>query len=153
MAGSVVDENSTRPNEKIPPLLGNQPPLPRLKGTKMKTYKDFKEFVNQSKYMGVVWQCVLYDATNAGFKKWQVWLYAKFYRRTYMFHIKPILKRFCKLCWYIFVCFGLFVLTLDVRGLIKSTTKKNVLQSLESAVHLCEDVPNGCEHVINILKI
>ena len=115
----------------------------------MKTYEEFKKFVNQPKYMGVVWQCVLYDATNAGFKKWQVWLYARLYQHTY----KPILKRFCKLCWYIFVCFGLLVLTLDVRGLIKSTTKKNVMQSLESAVRLCEDVPNGCEYVINILKI
>lgn len=32
MAVSVVDANSTRPNEKIPPLHRDMPPLPRLKG-------------------------------------------------------------------------------------------------------------------------
>lgn len=32
MAVSVVDANSTRPDEKIPPLHRDMPPLPRLKG-------------------------------------------------------------------------------------------------------------------------
>ena len=32
MAVSVVDANPTRPNEKIPPLHRDMPPLPRLKG-------------------------------------------------------------------------------------------------------------------------
>lgn len=35
MAVSVVDANSTRPDEKIPPLHRDMPPLPRLKGKTM----------------------------------------------------------------------------------------------------------------------
>lgn len=35
MAVSVVDANPTRPNEKIPPLHRDMPPLPKLKGQQM----------------------------------------------------------------------------------------------------------------------
>lgn len=38
MAGIVADENSAKPNEKISSLLGNQPPLPRLKGLDNEIY-------------------------------------------------------------------------------------------------------------------
>lgn len=45
MAVSVVDANSTRPDEKIPPLHRDMPPLPRLKGkTMIEKWKDISGY-------------------------------------------------------------------------------------------------------------
>ena len=117
----------------------------------MKTYPDFVEFIEQPKYLGVVWEYVKSEAVKNGFKKWQVWLYARFYRRKRI-KLKQIFKKNLKICCYVFAVMGLIMFTWDVRKLIKSTTAKNILQSVESVIHICEDVPAGCEQATNILR-
>lgn len=117
----------------------------------MKTYPDFVEFIEQPKYLGVVWKYVKKEAVESGFKKWQVWLYARFYRRRRI-DLKKICKKILKLCLYIIAIWGLFVFTYDIRALITSTTKRNALQSIEAVISICEDVPTGCESAIKILR-
>lgn len=112
----------------------------------MKTYKDFKAFIEQPKYLGTVWEYVRSEAIKNGFKKWQVWLYTRHYRHTRI-SLKPICKKILKLCWYVLVVVGLIAFTWDMRKLIQSTTRKNDMQSIESLIHICKESPDVCNKV------
>lgn len=114
----------------------------------MKTYADFKIFINNPKYQGTLWEAIKKDAIKAGFKKWQWNLYQWWFLRKFHFRgIKIFLKKALKFLWYVIVFIGLFVLTNDLRNLIKSTTQKNNVVTLSYIVRTCNDYPSLCDRI------
>lgn len=119
----------------------------------MKTYKDFKAFIEQPKYLGIVWEYVRSEAIKNGFKKWQVRLYTIFYRRKPITNrLKHVCKKIGKFLWLGFMYFGLFLLSIHLYDLIKSTIRKNDMQSIESLIHICKESPDVCNKVVKIYK-
>ena len=114
----------------------------------MKTYADFKVFINNPKYQWVIWEAIKKDAIKAGFKNWQWNLYQWWYLRKFHFRgVRIFIKKTLKYLWYIFVFAGLFCLSWDLHNLMKSTTRKNDVVTLSYVAHTCTEYPNLCERI------
>ena len=114
----------------------------------MKTYKDFKIFINSPEYCNVVWGHVKEKALEQGFKSWQFALYQWWFLRKFHFRsIRIFIRKTLKYLWYIFVFAGLFCLSWDLHNLMKSTTRKNDVVTLSYIAHTCTEYPNLCERI------
>ncbi len=114
----------------------------------MKTYQQFKHFINSPQYFGVTWEWVKHEAIKDGFKRWQVDLYSWWYHKRFnLITLKRLAKKILKLLWYIFVAFGLMILTYDLRDLIKSAARKNKVITLSYIARTCNDYPSLCERI------
>lgn len=117
----------------------------------MKTYKQFKDFISQSKYYAVRWSAIRQDAIKAGFNRYLFDFY-KFlmlfsYRRPTL-NIKNIIKKILKFAFYAFAYIGLALFGLDVYFLVKSATIRNETETLALVVDTCRKAPKLCKYAV-----
>lgn len=118
-----------------------------------KTYKDFKRILQNPHYIGYTWDYIKESAIKDGFKLWQINLYKWWHLRNFHYvALKRWGRNILKWVWYIFVFVGLLILTGDLRGLIKSSTSRNNMQSIESLVSVCKRTPQICNDATKIWK-
>ena len=113
----------------------------------MKTYKQFKNFISQRKYLGVCWSAIRQDAINEGFNKHLF----DFYKRVLFFNrgvVYAKLKKVMKYIFYIFVYIGVISIAFNVHYLIKSATIRNETETLALVVDTCRKAPNLCEYAV-----
>lgn len=118
-----------------------------------KTYKDFKRILQNPYYANYTWNYVKEQAIKDGFKSWQINLYKWWHLRKFHFGILTRWgRKILKWLWYVFIFVGLFFIAEDLRGLIKSTTRRNNMQSIESLVYVCKGTPQICNDATKIWK-
>ena len=119
----------------------------------MKTYKQFKDFVYQQKYVAVCWSAIRHDAIKEGFNRHLFDFYKLLLRIHFQFHyrksiLKNIIKKILKFAFYAFAYFGLALFGLDIYFLVKSATIRNETETLALVVDTCHKAPKLCEHAV-----
>ena len=113
---------------------------------KWKTYQEFLEFIEQSKFIGATHSSIRKEAMDNGFNGWLFDYYIRKYNRGYIEKIR--IKKVLKYIFYIFVYFGCFCFTWDLYCMIKSTTIRNETETLALVIDSCYKAPKLCKYAV-----
>lgn len=111
----------------------------------MKSYQQYLEFIEQSKFVGCTYSSIRKEAMDNGFKGWLFDYYTRKYHRRYK---TKRFKTILKYIFYGFMYFGLFCFSLDVFNLIKSATTRNETETLALVVDTCYKAPKLCKYAV-----
>lgn len=107
----------------------------------MKTYKQFVEFVNQKKFLGVAYSSIRSEAIESGFNGWLF----DFYLRKYNKGIRPFCIKHAIKMVVLFCCLAL---CFDLHYMIKSITQRNETETLALVVDTCYKSPKVCKDAV-----
>lgn len=55
-----------------------------------------------------------------------------------------MIKNILNILFYCFIYFGIFMLSFQSYALIKSTIRRNDMQSIQSLIYICKETPEVC---------
>lgn len=118
----------------------------------MKTYKEFREFMNARKYM--VLDCALAEAAVAGFSRFQIWLYTQRMKWHYIGRprFRVAVRRAGRAVWWCLVIVGAFFWFQRLNKLMDMTTYKNQTEIARNAIYVCHQMPETCQSAAKLVE-